>query len=224
MDRKTAIRKLRACLRLAASSNPNEAAAALRQAQALMREHGLTEDDAEIESRAAPLRHRRTELPPYIIELIDLVADAFGTSPLLAPNDKLNGLVIRFYGPPAAAEVSATAFTVLRRQLDRDIQRHTKRIRKRANKEARGNEFGCGWTAAVRHKLPASDSMLMQRERMDDYVQSGGAGKTVSRPAREIAGKSRLDDRVTGFMHGDAARVFDAVEQNKQRLLGGPTA
>lgn len=43
-----AIRKIKHCLALAQSANENEAATALRQAQALMREYRLTEmDEAE---------------------------------------------------------------------------------------------------------------------------------------------------------------------------------
>lgn len=40
-----AIRKIKHCLALAQSANENEAATALRQAQALMREYRLTEMD-----------------------------------------------------------------------------------------------------------------------------------------------------------------------------------
>jgi len=42
MNRDAILRKVKACPRLAASSNPNEAAAALRQAQAMMRAHGIS--------------------------------------------------------------------------------------------------------------------------------------------------------------------------------------
>ena len=41
------IRKIKHCLALAQSANENEAATALRQAQALMREHRLTDMDVK---------------------------------------------------------------------------------------------------------------------------------------------------------------------------------
>ena len=46
MNRDQALRKVMACLRMAGSSNPTEAATALRQARALMEKYGLNEADA----------------------------------------------------------------------------------------------------------------------------------------------------------------------------------
>ena len=45
MDKQTAIEKIRKCLALAKSANEHEAAAALRQAQALMRKYGVEDGD-----------------------------------------------------------------------------------------------------------------------------------------------------------------------------------
>jgi hypothetical protein len=49
MNRDDLLRKIRACLRLSKSANEHEAAAALRQAQALMREHGISPREAALE-------------------------------------------------------------------------------------------------------------------------------------------------------------------------------
>ena len=48
MDRKKALEKIKKCLRLATSANPHEAAAAMRQAQALMKEHGVGQADVDM--------------------------------------------------------------------------------------------------------------------------------------------------------------------------------
>jgi hypothetical protein len=80
MDREAALRKLRACLRLASSSNPNEAATALRQAQAMMAAYGLSVDDVdkdEIREHAARTRSRGGYLPAHVWELACLVAKLF---------------------------------------------------------------------------------------------------------------------------------------------------
>ena len=47
MDKKTALAKIKKCLALAKSANEHEAAQALKQAQALMREFEVTEQDVE---------------------------------------------------------------------------------------------------------------------------------------------------------------------------------
>ncbi len=48
MNRDDALKKIKKCLALSRSANEHEAAAALRQAQALMREHGLREKDVSL--------------------------------------------------------------------------------------------------------------------------------------------------------------------------------
>ena len=47
MDKKTALAKIKKCLARAKSANEHEAAQALKQAQALMREFEVTEQDVE---------------------------------------------------------------------------------------------------------------------------------------------------------------------------------
>lgn len=78
MTRDQALRKVRACLRLAASSNPNEAASAMRQAQALMNKYGLTPDDAdaaEVLQADATTRSRGGDLPGSVLDLAALVGE-----------------------------------------------------------------------------------------------------------------------------------------------------
>ena len=74
------IRKIKRCLALSKSSNENEAATAMRQAQSLMREYRLTEMDVrlndvgEVESDKARA-HRR---PTWDRHLGAIIAEAFG--------------------------------------------------------------------------------------------------------------------------------------------------
>ena len=48
MDQEKIIDKIKKCLALAKSDNPHEAATALRQAQKLMEQHNLTEQDISL--------------------------------------------------------------------------------------------------------------------------------------------------------------------------------
>ena len=48
MNREDALKKIKKCLALSRSANEHEAAVALRQAQHLMREHGLREQDVSL--------------------------------------------------------------------------------------------------------------------------------------------------------------------------------
>ena len=48
MKNEKVLEKIKKCLRLAKSSNPHEAAAAMRQAQKLMEKYNLTERDVDL--------------------------------------------------------------------------------------------------------------------------------------------------------------------------------
>lgn len=79
MNRDQALSKIKKCLALAQSSNPHEAAAAMRQAQKLMAEHNVTETDvslADVAEAVAPAR--LNALTNWEAMLSGLIAQAFG--------------------------------------------------------------------------------------------------------------------------------------------------
>lgn len=233
MDRQTALRKVLRCLRLAASSNPNEAAAALRQARALMDEHGLTEADAyasEIHRADAPTRCRGAMPPRSLMFLIDVVAKGFRCEVVINRSSKAvvkhgwptveSTTTVEFFGAGADAEVAAYAFSVLRRQLEADKGRHTTRVRKRANKERRGEEFAIGWISAVRHLFPAAE-IADDRKATIARAIAGKHTNIVQRQGRELGkhGRASHADRAAGYIKGSAARVNPGIAENGPRKL-----
>lgn len=78
------IRKIKRCLALSKSSNEHEAATAMRQVQALMREYRLTESDVHLsdagEAESGIARAKRR--PTRERHLSSIVANAFGCRPL----------------------------------------------------------------------------------------------------------------------------------------------
>ena len=141
MTRDGAMKKVLKCLRLAASSNPHEAAAALRQARKLMQEHGLDEADAhasEIRRAQAKTRSQGAMPPRSLVQLISIIGDGFRCEVLVRMNPMTRSTTVQFFGANADAQIAAYAFDVLRRQLDKDRAAHTRRVRKRSNKAARG--------------------------------------------------------------------------------------
>lgn len=224
MDRQTAIRKVLRCLRMASSSNPNEAAAALRQARALMSEHGLTEADAyasEIHQAEAPTRCRGAMLTQSLSFLANTVAEGFRCD--IVVNRTLGyqaKTVINFYGAGSDAEIAAYAFTVLRRKLEADRAKHTARIRKRANKEARGEQFAIGWIQAVRLRFAPAELPDGRAAALENAIALKAPGTTKS-DAREIGkhGKATWEDRAHGFLKGTGAHVNAGLGENKQGRL-----
>ncbi|WKD29564.1 DUF2786 domain-containing protein [Halomonas sp. KG2] len=173
MDSK-ALDKIKKCLRLAKSSNANEAAAALRQAQKLMAIHGVTTDDvamSDVSSHTAKAGAVKTP-PAYITMLGAMVASAFGAETVYQQvyDGERWALNVEFYGLNGAAEVAGYAFEVLGRQLKRDrtafLATLNKRL-KRNTKVRRGDLYAQAWINAVakqvtRHQLTEAENAIVE--------------------------------------------------------------
>lgn len=223
MDRQHILRKIKACLRLAASPNPHEAAAALRQAQAMMRAYGVTQaealdvDEAEVNTRA-----RGAEPARSLLLLAALAADGFGARLMVCREKSWRGgsTVIRFYGCDGAAEIAAFAFTVLRRQMDADRLKHIARVRKRGNREARGEVFALAWVNAVERLFPQADVADEKRLAVEEVIHTRypQAGKIDGRDLT-TRGKARDDDALAGHVAGLNAKLHRGVKGGAPAML-----
>lgn len=218
MKREDAIRKLKSCLALAASSNPHEAAAALRQAHALMRDYGLTADDAQqgaFSAAQAPTRQRGEGIPKHLAGLASLVASTFACKPLGTRNAK-GTRCISFCGLRSNAEIAAYAFTVLRRQLEADAAVHTRRMRSPTRKAAARDAFAHGWVAAVRSLLVVQEMGEADAAAIDRFmaVTYGPTTAMTVREARTAAGRG-MRDAVAGYLQGQKARLHRGVEADR---------
>lgn len=157
--------KVKKCLRLAQSDNPNEAAAGLRQAQKLMAKHGVSEADVALsEVKTARAKGASAFDPPnWLWALVHLVSAAFGVEHLYVARRgpetrwKTQGSV-DFIGVGDAPEVAQYAFTILQRQLKRDRSQYLSEMDprlKRSIKTRRADLFAEAWVAAVKEKVQA---------------------------------------------------------------------
>lgn len=226
MKRETAIRKIMRCLRLAASNNVHEAAAALRQARALMDKYGLTEVDAyasEIHSVCGKTRCRGAVPPQSLMALIKVVADGFRCDVVINRVLGLRGkgsTTVNFYGAGSDAEVAAYAFVVLRRQLEADKAKHTSRVRIRRNKEVRGEYFALGWVAAVARLFPKEVLTEAQQAAIDAKMASDH-GKLKESAGRKITGRGSTlwRDSDAGYDSGSRARLHVGMGGTTQRQM-----
>lgn len=107
--------KIKKCLALAASDNPGEAAAALRQAKKLMDKHGITEsqvklaDVKSVETKSPPARDRASRLAV-------MVANAFSCR-LIMQHPKRGG-AFEFIGKGHYPELASYTYSVLWKRLD----------------------------------------------------------------------------------------------------------
>ncbi|MEI7036466.1 DUF7168 domain-containing protein [Fulvimonas yonginensis] len=219
MNRAAILRKIKACLRLAASPNANEAAAALRQAQAMMAAHGISHAEAmDVGEAEVGTRCRGATLTQSLSFLVSVVADGFGAKPVIIRT--WGKTVIRFYGVDGAAEVAAYAFTVLRRQMDADRLRHIARVRKRANREARGETFALAWVSAIYHLFPKAELVEGKGKAIDDLMRLRHPNATTS-AGRDLTskGKTNDNDAEAGYLAGKAAQLHRAMKGASPRAL-----
>ncbi len=224
MNRDAALRKILACLRLTKSSNPNEAAAALRQALAMMEKYGLTEDDAlasEIRNCEAATGFRGGLIPQSLVALSVIVADCYRCKSIIVTDRWAGKTTVQFYGGGADAEIAAYAYTVLQRQLRSAKAKHTARIRKRSNKERRGEEFAAGWICAVRNLLPNTRPTGELEHTIDRAIAATGA-KLEKTTGKEISksGRVSVNDFHRGHAAGKDAQLHGGVAGDGQRRIG----
>lgn len=175
MDKQKIISKIQKCLRLADSGNPNEAAAALRQAQAMMSKYGIRDEDVLSlginESVAGSGGYYN---PPYwALALSELIAEAFDCRVYLARREEAQPR-FRFIGLEHSATVAAYSFTVLYRQLRQARRRFIKTLDLEDKREARrqGNVFAQAWLFRIARVVAEFVGNPATQVAIDDYVQS----------------------------------------------------
>lgn len=176
-----AIRKIKHCLALAQSANENEAATALRQAQALMREYRLTEMDVKLsdvgEVESALFRAKRR--PAWDQQLSIAVADAFSCTTLRRQTwCSARGQIIEcatFVGVSPAQNIALYAYEALHTKLTQARKEYCSAVRSgvhrsRYSPETAGDHFALAWVWEVQSKLKA----LVPQGDHDPFGQTTG--------------------------------------------------
>lgn len=209
------IRKIKACLARSKSSNPNEAAIALRQAYALMKKHSIELSCIEDKiNKADILTIQKKRLPDYSFILADLIATFFECDYYFSSS--LRGGKIVFFGEDNAPTIAAYAFEVLHRQLTDARQAYIVfelgQVKVKANKTQRANAFARGWIDGVRNKLKEFSSLTIpehKRKRLDEFAEN----QNIKTSTTKITTKGKqVSDRFKGFGEGLKATLFHATE------------
>lgn len=226
MSNERIIRKIKHCLALSQSSNADEAAAALRQAQKLMQIHNVTSDDTNIvdikECHTQSLT--KTSPPLWHRLLADVVADAMGCHFFCGVTRRGHHghSDFCFIGFDYQPEIAAYAFEVLIRQAVKDrrhfINQLSPRIM-RKNKKLKGDSFCIGWVNGVRSVV--NDFVLN-----DKQVEALEYYKSVKHPDLYVTPHKSLkkyrgadDDRANGYILGKKANLHRGTgHQDTNRL------
>ncbi|VFR54775.1 hypothetical protein BRI6_1094 [plant metagenome] len=223
MNRDDALRKIRRCLELARSANQFEAAAAMRQAQALMREYAVSGSDVELLAvTEVSVRALTNANVVWEAALNRLIANAFGCEVYWQRTFDADFRLARhvvFVGLDAAPEVAGYAYEVLGRQCVKARQQYVAGQPKRckaATKTARGDEFARGWVQAVRDLVQNMGMTPANAELVDRYMEQQHPDLTTAEIRDRGRRVAHQGHAAAGFRVGKSARLG--------RGVGGPAA
>ncbi|AFJ01977.1 Protein of unknown function (DUF2786) [Methylophaga frappieri] len=224
--------KIKKCLRLAKSSNPHEAATALRQAQTLMKKHGISMDDvviSDVDARLTPSGAGKTP-PSHIAILVDMVCQAFGAqaiyTQLLDRKSWTMKGYLEFIGINGAASISAYAYEVLLRQLKRARSEYIKSLNKRlkqSTKVRRADIFCQGWVLAVSEQITPHQNTKAEKNALTKYIDNRWSDKLKSKAPLDRTGKARNHDYSafdSGVSEGKKVQFHQGVNGRKQAAIG----
>ena len=207
MDHKKALEKIKKCLRLAASGEPHEAAAAMRQARALMDKYRIEEDDALASEVAEASARSGSKSRPVYWEssLAGVVGKAYACRYVFVQGAGQ----YRFIGE--MAEVASYTMTLLLRQVRqarRDyIANHLTRC-KAATKTKRADTFCGAWVWAVRTSVMKFAGTEEPSAAVEAFMGKNYPELQTFTPVDRNAGKKRTSERD----YKDASHGFEAAD------------
>ncbi len=227
MDKETAIKKIQKCLALSASNEPNEAAAALRQAQKLMAQFGVDQSEllaASISETWSKSSASKTP-PRYEVRLASMIASVFGCDLMFTRKLSSSQLAIdggySFIGSSAAPEVASYSFVVLRRMLKKARQDYiaTALKRHKKNKTIAADMYCDGWVTSVQQSVSSPVMQPNHKAEIEAFVRINYP-ETNALPVqcRTMKGKG-WRHHATGYADGKKVKLNSGISQPKFDLL-----
>lgn len=221
MSKDRIMQKIQKCLALSRSSNEHEAAAALRQAKALMDKHQLTMSDVELNQLdVVVMEGKGVARPPrWKIMLYLTVARAFGCSSFTRGGHPV------FVGTAPNPEVAKYALDVLLRQLELNkkefLDSHSNLIGQldRGKKIQVGRGFAEGWVQGcyeIVNKFSDAISDDVGRAHKRKMERQHGSKVGSARPPKR-ASESGIGAGAAahGYRHGRKAQIHAGMNQDE---------
>lgn len=176
MDKDKVIDKIKKCMALGQSSNANEAAAALRQAQKMMATHGLTEDDIEGSSygdEAVEVPIQVNKRPPiHLSAFVSLMMKAFQVRAVFESNIRVSDASyrIRYFGPAHRVAMAGYAHAVIFRGMEAAWKRALDENPRWKGVRGARLSFMVGWLEEISGKVDDIGWPAGEEERSDRYM------------------------------------------------------
>lgn len=222
-EQQKALDKIKKCLKLSGSSNAHEAAAAMRQAQALMEKYALDFDDIAASEVNIHNQNATVKKTPVSWEssLANLCGKAFSCKTILISFGGVFNSQWQFIGCGSAPELAGYAFTALARQLKKDRAAYIKTKLSRCgpkNKTARADQFSLAWVWGVKDQLNAMVVNDKAETAITAYMAKHHPSLENLKP-RVNAGTAAANwkDADAGEKAGRAARLHRGVNGGNQQ-------
>ena len=216
------IEKICKCLRLGESCNPNEAAAAMRQAHGLMKKYGISEQQVltghvSESSVASGLKHK----PPFwTLALSNIVADSFGCRAYVARKSGQNA-DFRFIGLGHAAAVSGYTFKVLHRHLKKARRQFIQQLKldDKTEKTRRGDVFAQAWLFRIAQLVADFADMEQNSAIVEDYVKQNYGEPMEMNTTAKTTDEPDYNDILSGMRAATGVDLYRPMEEQKQYAL-----
>lgn len=228
---KKIIERIKKCLALAQSDNPNEAAIAMRQAQKLMQEHNLTESSLHISNVT---EHRvifgngARRAPQWMNNLADICGRVFDCKVLFVTNRSKNYKLVNYIGIGEAPKMAEYCYEVMLRQLETARKNYCKKLKIQHGYVDRvaSNSFALGWVSAIYSKLTELNAK--------DEAVTGGDKNTLVKASNSIIAdyiqrtRGKIDDMepskaqrhraaiYQGYCEGEKANLYAPINDNAE--------
>lgn len=222
MDKQTALAKIKKCLALSKSANEHEAAQALKHAQFLMSEFGLTELDVSLAEVSEERVKAPLTVPQWHWKLVHLCGRAFGCDRWHNTNHTGGGFI--FCGTSGRPELAGYAYQVLLRRLKTARREYMatalSRVRIAKNKTARADEFCAGWVEAVWVGVSLFARSEAENDLIRQYRERNGLTDMKTARTRDVKGvySSGLD-YFHGLSAGEGVRLDVPLGEGAERKL-----
>ncbi len=222
-SRERALEKIKKCLALAESTNPNESESALRQARKLMEKYQLEMSDVD-SSRADEYVHqvgRATRQSAQWVRMLGVVvAESMGCICFFRSGARGQALI--FIGSVGSGELAAYAYDVLSRQLQVMKKQYLDGLPDfgRAYKRKMGTLYAEGWIAGIANRVQQFAGMDEQTDKaVTAYCDKHYPDVSISDFKRRKVSRDEYEASLAGQDDGGKVSLHRPMGREEQTLL-----
>jgi len=220
--------KIKKCFNLSKSSNPNEAAIALRQAKALMEKYSIDAVDVMVSDvkETEVISTNRKKSNRYELWLANTVGKAFNCKILVRTYPTHSGYIqtMAFIGVKPANEIAAYVFEVTHKRLKKDRLEYIKNELDcwltKAEKNHRANYFCEAWVNRIYQTVQDFANIKSKDNEIIDTFLEKKYGELKETEARNVNKKHISDDDYNaGYDKASDVKLYDAVSKDELTLI-----